>query len=146
MTRQRIDDLVAATVARCFAAFNDHDTDAYVRCFTDDGTLEDIALQQTFKGHAELAEFMDRWVAACPDTRVDLAEPIISGNRAAVPWLGLGTLTGHFPHLPATAVRGSRIENRGLSLMEFSDDGLVRRQADYYDIFAVLRQIGVVPE
>ncbi|MCG5217681.1 nuclear transport factor 2 family protein [Streptosporangium sp. KLBMP 9127] len=136
----------ATTLRKWFAYFNDHDSERWARCYTEDAVFEDIALGKTFKGRTELADFMRVWVDACPDTRVDMGEALISGNRAAVPWRGGGTLTGTFSHLPETAVRGSFIDNRALSLMEFDENGLIVRQTDYYDVLAVLRQIGVVPD
>ena len=111
------DSTVAATIARCFAAFNDYDTDRWARCYAEDAVFEDIALGRTWKGREDLADFMRTWLAACPDTHIELGEPIISGHRAAVPWRGGGTLEGSFEHLPDTAVRGSRIDKISRSLL-----------------------------
>ncbi|MEU8266524.1 nuclear transport factor 2 family protein [Sphaerisporangium sp. NPDC049002] len=144
MTDNRPANDPADVIEKWFEYFNTYDCARWVECYAEDAVLEDIALQRTFKGREELVEFMRVWVDACPDTRIEKGDVILAGDRAAVPWNGLGTLLGHFPHLPETAVRGSRINNRGLSLMEFAENGLIKRQTDYYDVLAVLRQIGVV--
>ncbi|MEZ0071258.1 nuclear transport factor 2 family protein [Planotetraspora sp. GP83] len=136
----------ADTIEKWFATFNSYDAERWAECYTEDAVFEDIALRRTFKGRKELADFMRIWVEACPDTHVEMGEAVIADRRAAVPWNGTGTLLGNFPHLPESAARGSRIDNRGLSLMEFTEDGLIRRQTDYYDVLAVLQQIGVLPK
>jgi steroid delta-isomerase-like uncharacterized protein len=136
----------ATLVDRWLESFNRHDEVAFTECYSVAGVLEDVALGRFFKGRVELAEFMTVWVAACPDTRVELEKVLFTEQGAAVAWTGFGTLTGDFPHLPPNAVRGSRIEQRGLSLMEFDDDGLIKHQTDYWDFFTVLRQIGLIPE
>ncbi|GAA3841482.1 hypothetical protein GCM10022226_74940 [Sphaerisporangium flaviroseum] len=135
----------ADVIDRWFELFNGHDSARWSECYAEDIVFEDVALQKTFKGREEMAEFMRVWVDACPDTLVERGDIIIAGDRAAVAWNGKGTLLGHFSHLPETAVRGSRIDNRGLSIMEFAENGLIRRQTDYYDVLNVLRQIGVIP-
>ncbi|MFC7385364.1 nuclear transport factor 2 family protein [Sphaerisporangium rhizosphaerae] len=146
MTSTNTPDRPAEVIRRWFECFNTHDHVRFAECYTEDAVLEDIALGRTFKGREELAEFMRVWVEACPDTRCEPGEVILDGDRAAVPWNGTGTLLGTFPHLPDTAVKGSRIDNRGLSVMEFADNGLISRQTDYYDTMAILRQIGLIPQ
>jgi steroid delta-isomerase-like uncharacterized protein len=136
----------ATVIARCFDAFNRYDSDGYAACYTEDVVFDDTALRRTFKGRPELAEFMRDWLDACPDSWMDVGEVVIGDGRAAVAWTGTATLTGTSPYVPETAVRGSRIHQRGLSLMEFGPDGLIRHQTDYYDLVAILQQIGVLPE
>ncbi|HEV2783942.1 MAG TPA: nuclear transport factor 2 family protein [Actinophytocola sp.] len=138
--------VATALVDRWLDAFNSYDATAFAACYTEDAVLEDAALKRFFRGRTELAEFITVWVQACPDTYLKLEKVVIGDGGAAVAWTGVGTLSGTFPHLPPTAVRGSRIEQRGLSLMEFSETGLIKAQTDYWDSFTVLRQIGVIPE
>lgn len=146
MTTQLSVNRPAEVIDRLFAAFNRYDATAFGACYSVDTVFEDTALRKFFHGRGAIEEFLRVWVAACPDSRIDVDEVIIGDGKAAAAWVGTGTLTGEFEHLPPTAVRGSTIRQRGLSVFEFDADGLIKRQTDYYDVLAILQQIGVLPE
>jgi steroid delta-isomerase-like uncharacterized protein len=135
----------ATIVDRWSDAFNRHDAAAYVACYTEDAVFDDVALHRIFNGREELAEFFNEWDAASPDSRVDVERVLPIDGGVVVTWTGRGTLSGEFPHLPPTAVRGSRIDLRAVSILDLSPDGLIKRHTDYYDLFSLLRQIGVIP-
>ena len=124
-------------------SFNEHDVAAYVACYAENATFEDMALHRTFRGRAELAGFFEQWRAASPESRVDLDRVLPTESGLVITWTGRGVLSGHFPHLPPTAVRGSRIELPAISVLDVGPDGLIIHHTDYYDAFTLLQQIGV---
>lgn len=138
-------DTPVRLIDRWIEAFNAYDVVAFGECYGVDAVLEDTALQRVFTGRDEVAGFMRNWLAACPDTGIELDEVVVGTGTAAVAWTGTGTLLGDFTHLPPGAVRGSRLTQRGVSIMRFGPDGLISSQTDYYDVLGVLRQIGLVP-
>ncbi|GGK91412.1 hypothetical protein Sme01_53720 [Sphaerisporangium melleum] len=131
-------------VDRWSTAFNRHDAAEYVACYAADAVFEDVGLHRIFHGRAELTQFFNEWDEASPDSRVDVERIMPTDGGAVVTWTGRGTLSGEFSHLSPTAVPGSRIELRAISVLEISADGLIQRHTDYYDVLTLLRQIGVV--
>ncbi|MGA6161591.1 nuclear transport factor 2 family protein [Amycolatopsis magusensis] len=131
-------------VERWATAFNNRDVDAYIACYTEDLIFEDVALHRNFHGRTELAAFFTEWDAASPQSRVDVDRVLPTETGAVVTWTGRGVLSGHFPHLPPTAVPGSRIDLRAISVLDVDPDGLIVRHTDYYDVFTLLQQIGVI--
>ncbi|GAB2735664.1 nuclear transport factor 2 family protein [Amycolatopsis magusensis] len=131
-------------VERWATAFNNRDVDAYVSCYTEDLIFEDVALHRTFHSRPELARFFTDWDAASPESRLDVDRVLPTETGVVVTWTGRGVLSGNFPHLPPTAVRGSRIDLRAISVLDIDPDGLIVRHTDYYDVFTLLQQIGVI--
>ncbi|AXB42706.1 nuclear transport factor 2 family protein [Amycolatopsis albispora] len=129
---------------RWATAFNNHDAAAFVACYAETGILEDKALRRTFRGRGELAVFFEEWCAASPESQVDLDRVLPTESGLVVTWTGRGVLSGHFPHLPPTAVRGSRIELPAISVLDLDRDGLIVSHTDYYDALSLLQQIGVL--
>jgi steroid delta-isomerase-like uncharacterized protein len=135
----------ATIVDRWSNAFNSHDAAGYVACYTEDAVFKDIALHRTFNGREELFDFFTEWDGGSPDSRVDVDRVLPTDSGFVVTWTGRGTLSGDFSHLPPTAVRGSRIELPAVSILEITPEGLISSHTDYYDLFSLLKQIGVIP-
>ncbi|WP_436493810.1 ester cyclase [Actinokineospora sp. HUAS TT18] len=131
-------------VARLFDTFNSRDVEAFAACYAEDAVMRDMAIGKTFTGRAEIAEFLRVWLAASPDSHIAVGEPIVSGDRAAVTWNGTGTLTGDFAHIPG-AVYGSKVDQHAVTVLRFGPDGLIAEHFDYYDMFGLLQQMGIVP-
>ncbi|HVK21228.1 MAG TPA: nuclear transport factor 2 family protein [Actinokineospora sp.] len=129
---------------RLFDTFNRYDVEAFAACYAEDAVMHDVAIGKTFTGRAEIAEFLRVWLAASPDSHIEIGEPIVAGDRASVTWVGTGTLTGDFAHIPG-AVYGSTVNQRAVSVLRFDADGLIVEHFDYYDMFGLLRQMGIIP-
>jgi steroid delta-isomerase-like uncharacterized protein len=109
--------------------------------YTDDCTYEDVPMGAVNHGKEELRAFGQLFFSGFPDATFEMTSGFVAGTWAGGEWLMRGTHTGDLPGLPATeksmAVRGS-------SMLELAD-GRIRRCTDYWDMAALLRQLGLLP-
>jgi steroid delta-isomerase-like uncharacterized protein len=132
---------------RWLEAWNAHDGNAVAALCTEDIVYDDPALEQTARSRPEVAAFVERSSAMMPDYQFDEpAPPAITsdGRMALVPWRMRGTFAGRLDP-PGFAPTCQKLEILGIDQWEFRD-GLVCRYRAYWDMLAVARQIGAVPE
>jgi steroid delta-isomerase-like uncharacterized protein len=122
-------------------AWSVHDIDKILSLFTDDCVYEDVPTGAVHHGKAELKGFADRVFAAFPDFKIELASGFIAGNWAGVEWTMSGTHKGDLPEIPAT---GKPFSVRGSTICELRE-GKIKRDSDYWDMVAFLKQLGVMP-
>lgn len=72
-----------------------------------------------------------------------LGEPIVSGNRAAQEWKVTGTNDGE---LMGMAPTGKSATTWGCGTADFGEDGLIRRAGNYWNVAALIQQLGVASE
>jgi steroid delta-isomerase-like uncharacterized protein len=72
---------------------------------------------------------------------VELTAHFRAGNWAGAEWIWSGTQTGDFPGIPATNKYASV---RAASVFELQGNQFTRC-SDYWDMAAVLKQIGLMP-
>ena len=110
------------TLQRLLAAFNDHDLDAVMRFFTDDGVLEmprgPHPWGQRFQGWEAVRSGLASRFAGIPDVHYGDDRHWVSGDRGCSEWLLTGTTTN-----------GDRVEVRGCDLFEFKDDKIARKDS-----------------
>jgi steroid delta-isomerase-like uncharacterized protein len=102
-----------------------------------------------FYGMAELRvpEDLRTWFGnlfrAFPDFRMEVADMVAYGNKAAVWWKATGTFTGEgkFEGLTAT---GATIELEGLDLLTIEDGKIIDNRA-FTNAMEMARQIGAMP-
>jgi steroid delta-isomerase-like uncharacterized protein len=121
-----------------------HDTQKLLSYYADDSIYEDVPLNLVKKGKEEIANFIDDFFTAFPDIKGEVKSVFFSADRACVEAIMTGTHSDNSfpPDLPAT---GRVVSSRIVSIEEFRQDKVVRH-ADYYDLYAFLRQLGVLPE
>jgi steroid delta-isomerase-like uncharacterized protein len=134
-----------ALVRDYLQAWNDSDVDGIVSFFAEDGVYEDVANVDNgwttpWEGHDAIHEAVSALYAGTPDFGLELHDVHALGSRVTTEWTMTGTQTGDWPGLPAT---GRSFEVRGISLIEL-DGGSIRSQRDYYDVYLLLSQLGVV--
>ncbi len=121
-----------------------HDTQKLLSHYADDCIFEDVPLNIVKKGKKEIANFINDFFTAFPDFKVEIKTTFFAVDHACVEGIMTGTHSdnGFPPDLPATRrVVSSRI----VTIEEFREDEVIRH-ADYYDLYAFLRQLGVLPE
>ena len=125
-------------------AWNAHDADGVAACYAQDAKLYDVGLPEPLRGRAAIRESVAGYLAAFSDFHaVNLGEPIVSGNRAAQEWKVTGTNDGE---LLGTAPTGKSATTYGCATAEFGEDGLIHRGGNYWNVAALMQQLGVVPE
>ena len=118
-----------------------NDIEKLMPFFTEDVVYEDVTLGVVNHGKEETRAFALNFFKAFPDTRFTLTSVVVSGNHAAIEWTLTGTQTGDMPDMPAA---GKKISIRGVSTMELRH-GKIARDADYWDMATMRRQLGFNP-
>jgi len=123
------------------------DPEALLPFYAGDARYVDVGNNLTVKGHAELRRFYGWMLAFAPDSRVDFTAA--HGDRAgfAARWTWSGTGDGPLKvdgrlH-PAT---GRHFSVPGVAFCTLADDGTIAAHEDYYDLRAVLAQLGLPAE
>ncbi|HEY6532094.1 MAG TPA: ester cyclase [Acidimicrobiales bacterium] len=133
----------------------DHDATmraAYERI--NEGDLEGFGalLAENFVEHEDLPglsptkegtlEFFRGLLASFPDTRMDVEDVIISGDKGVARVTFKGTHQGEFMGLPAS---GTSVEMAIIDIMRFDSAGLACEHWGLADMLSMLQQLGVVP-
>lgn len=125
-------------------AWNAHDADGVAAFYAEDAKLYDVGLPEPLQGRAAIREAVASYFTAFSDLHVfNLGEPIVSGNRTAQEWKVTGTNDGE---LMGIAPTGERATTYGCGTAEFGEDGLIHRAGNYWNVAALMQQLGVVPE
>ena len=127
---------------RLIAAWNTHDPHLIEALFVEDCVLEDCAIAVPLRGHRGLRRAVLFNFLAFPDVRFELISQIQEGDRVAIEWRAEGTHSGRFMGIPATR---RRVNLEGISLLTLRD-GQIARLRRVWDIAAVIRQLGLLPE
>ena len=148
-------EAIAATIERGFIedfwhrwldAWNRHDGEAVAELCTEDVDFTDPAIG-TVRGRPAVADWVRTCSRAFPDYRFEEPEPAyVSSDRpkAIAPWRMLATNTGPIGP-PGFAPTGRPIVLDGVDHWWFRD-GLVERYRADYDLYGLLRQLGIAPE
>ena len=125
-----------------YASWSSHDAEKVASFFTDDLVYEDVPMAAIQRGKEEFKASWSSFFDACPDFKVELKSLVVSGDRAASEWVMTGKLVKDLPGLPAT---GKGFSIRGASIFEL-EDSKIKRNADYWDLMALLQQVGLMPQ
>jgi steroid delta-isomerase-like uncharacterized protein len=87
-------------------------------------------------------EFFRGLLASFPDTRMDVDDLILSGDKGVARVTFTGTHKGEFMGLPPT---GTRVEMAVIDIMRFDSAGLACEHWGVADMLSMLQQLGVVP-
>ena len=110
--------------------------------YTEDAVLEDVAFGVAFRGRDELKAHIEAEFVGFPDHTYELRSGFVAGDFAAAEFTFTGTYTGSYPELPPG--EGQAVTLKGAAIFELSD-GKIRREAHYYDAYAFLIQLGLLP-
>lgn len=123
-----------------YAAWNAHDPDGIAALFTEDAHFIDIVSGCTTLGRAAIRAFGVERLNGFPDLSIQRVTVVVDANAVAHTWVMRGTQTGTFEGL---APSGLRIEVAGATFSELDEQGLSVRTANYVDVPAFFRQLGL---
>ncbi|HET9017565.1 MAG TPA: ester cyclase [Thermomicrobiaceae bacterium] len=128
-------------VSEVLPFWNSHDVAGVLTFYDPDITWHNVALEETYRGQAEVGAFLDRLFVAFPDLDFTVSEKIARDDRVSERWTIRGTHLGPFMGIPPT---GRPIEIPGMSMVHLRD-GRFLEDRFYFDASGVLRQMGLLP-
>lgn len=126
-------------VKQYLAAWNSHDAEALLALFADDCVYEDVALGRLEHGKERVGALIKSVFVDLANFRMEVKSAFGTGDWGATEW----TMTGTFVHssVPSLAATGKSFAVRGATVLELRN-GKIRRNSDYLDVPAFLRQTG----
>jgi steroid delta-isomerase-like uncharacterized protein len=126
-------------------AWSSGDPEQLVAIYAEEALFEEVVLGGAVtRGRDELRAFAGEVFAAFPNFTATPVSAFVSGNRVTVEWILTSSYTGQFGPLPPGT--GQRVEVRVATVLELDDDGLIRRDSEYWDFATVLTQLGALPQ
>jgi SnoaL-like polyketide cyclase len=119
--------------------FNSRHFDGLDEHMREDITYEDIPRGQTMKSLHEFKDWLNTWISAFSDVRVDAATYLEGDNFSLARFRGRGRNDGALGTLPAT---DRELDNPFWELLEYDDQGKVKSAAIHYDQVTMLSQLG----
>jgi steroid delta-isomerase-like uncharacterized protein len=109
--------------------------------FTTDHIYHDPLMPDLPKGPDGVRFRRGAFLAAMPDAKVKIDEPMVDGDRVAVTWTYSGTNDGEIMGMPAT---GRTASITGAHFFRFEGDRIAETWA-FPDTFGLMQQLGLVP-
>jgi steroid delta-isomerase-like uncharacterized protein len=134
-TRDQIIDANRAT----FDAWNAHDPDAVAAVFAVDAAIRDVGSPDLLRGRDAIRARAADLLVAFPDFRLRQLDLIVGEDANADRWEATGTHSGPFLGMEAT---GNAIRVEGATFSRFDADGLVIEDVNFWDVGALLAQLG----
>lgn len=144
-TKLSLADLQKKSLADSHAAWTEHDAKKLSSLYAEDVTFAypgAEGLRETH-GRGELEKNMDAFFKAFPDVKLGPVRDLVVGDVVVTEWIVAGTHSGDFMGLKPT---NKKVGYRGLSVMWFGEDGLVKREHMYMDHGTFMAQLGVAPK
>jgi steroid delta-isomerase-like uncharacterized protein len=129
------------SVADVLQFWNSGDIEGIVAFYDDEIVWTNVALEETYRGKAEVRQFLTRLFTAIPDLVFTVDFKIARGDNVSEQWTVKGTHLGTFMGIPAT---GRPVEIRALSMVTLRE-GKFLSDEFYWDTGAVMRQMGLMP-
>jgi steroid delta-isomerase-like uncharacterized protein len=134
-TREQIIQANRAT----FEAWNAHDPDAVAAVFAPDAVIRDVGSPDLLRGRDAIRARAADLLAAFPDFHLRQVDLVVGDDANADRWEATGTHSGPFLGMEAT---GRRIRVEGATFSSFDADGLVVEDVNFWDVGALLAQLG----
>lgn len=128
------------------AAWNEGDLDAVDDLFADSVRVYDVPAGTTYDGRDAFKEWITDIREGFPDFTASFADSdvIVGDGKVAVEWEMSGTHEGHLPGLDIEPTHEA-VEFSGVTVYEL-DGETVTEARWYYDMLALLSQVGAAPE
>jgi steroid delta-isomerase-like uncharacterized protein len=123
-------------------AVNVHNIDRLVQLCAPNYEGIDVSQSEPQIGREGARATIQMYFSAFPDLRVVQYEAMLDGDRAIIVWTAQGTHRGPIMHIPPT---GRVVTVCGTSLLHLAG-GKVRRSELIWDVAAMLRELGLLPE
>lgn len=128
-------------VAGVLEYWNNHDIDGILKFYDDQITWHNVALEEVYRGKAEVGAFLQRLMDAFPDLRFEVVEKFAHRNRVSERWFIHGTHQGTFMGVPAT---GRSVDIPGMSMVEMRE-GRFLSDRFLFEMGTVMRQMRLMP-
>jgi steroid delta-isomerase-like uncharacterized protein len=115
--------------------------------FTPDGSYTDVAMGATYNGREEIARF-HRWMLKfAPDSVIKFSDACARDGRLYLQWVWSGTFKGalRLPDGLSVESTGANFSVDGVAACRYAANGKLISHCDYWDLNAVLRQVGAPP-
>jgi steroid delta-isomerase-like uncharacterized protein len=144
-TKLSLPDLEHRSLEQSHAAWAAHDAKQLADLYAADVTFAYPSMEgmRETHGRAELEKNMSAFFQAFPDVRIANLRTLVAGDVLTTEWIVAGTQTGDFMGIKPT---GKKIGYRGLSIMWFGEDGLVKAEHMYMDHATFMAQLGIAPK
>lgn len=91
-----------------------------------------------FIGRAAIMDRKNIITSAASEAKITITNRIVTGNQVTAEWIATGIHTGDLPGLPAS---GRPFSIHGVTVV-IRHDGKIVREALYYDVNKLYRQLG----
>jgi len=126
-----------------YAAFNARRIDDALKLISDRTEWRNMATGETFRGHAGVRKFMEGWIHAFDDLKIDVKRVIATDTTIATESVVRGTHSGplelHGGTIPATH---KKVEVPICEVCQV-DNGKLGPGGTYLDLASVMEQLGV---
>ena len=106
--------------------------------YAEHAVVEDSMYSQALVGREAIMQRKGMGMAAIPDINIAITNRVAHGNQVSAEWVATGTHSGDLPGMPAT---GRPFVLRGVTVT-IREQGRIVREAIYYDVHDLQRQIG----
>lgn len=113
-------------------------TGALQHDYAEHAVVEDGMYPEPIIGRTAIMARKSTGFAAVSDFQLQITSRVVHGNQLSAEWVATGTHSGDLPGMPAT---GRRFTLRGITV-SVRQDGKIVREAIYYDLDHLRRQIG----
>jgi steroid delta-isomerase-like uncharacterized protein len=140
VTGEQLQDVIE----RWLKAWNAHDPHAVAAMYIEDAISRDMGRDAALMGREAIAESLTTYMEAFPDICWKVSRFGVDAERRTVylEWHAVGTHTGPYHGIPAT---GRSVEVDGCIVFNLSADGKIISDIGYWDVAAMLRQLGLMP-
>ena len=130
---------------KMLAAWNEHNAEKLLALMTDDVVYDDSSWPRSMRGKSEVREFLESTWRAVPDLSFEFESAFPGpGMQVVNYWRATGTQTGLWDP-PGLEPTGQSVAFEGAFFGELRDGRLTRIRV-VYDVSAILRRVGVLPE
>ena len=131
---------------RGIAAWNDHDTDAWVGLFADDFVIYDWTVADAIRDEEGARQYFNAWKTAFPDMQVKQTNRVVGDDAVASEVEFIGTNTGPMVmggnEIPPT---NKAVTGRG-SYIGYVRDGKIVEFSSHPDVAGMMMQLGFMPQ
>jgi steroid delta-isomerase-like uncharacterized protein len=134
--------LMLARAADALAAWNRGDVEGIAVNIAEDVIWRDVALGMPLHGREAVKAAVRAYMAAFPDLHIKETSSTLAPPRLAQELTITGTHRGELLGIPPT---GRWTENYAAVITTFDEDGMMIEGALYWNVQAMMRQLGLAP-
>ncbi|WP_052889939.1 nuclear transport factor 2 family protein [Thermogemmatispora carboxidivorans] len=123
-------------INRWVVAFNAHDVDELIALYHESAELFDTGMRHARRGHQEIAHWFSQRFSSMPTIQYTPTRRFFGEGQAVVCWIA----SGKTPRLLKQSWLSRPFQVDGVSIF-LVRSGLILRQSDYYDHFAIVEQV-----